>query len=383
MIRSGESIECLDAAESVRRIRRVVFWGALGNARRYGGGECGNHRTIRTMEKVGLTVICCAKPYPWSTSVLRWPAYLVQLTWGVLATGMKCLATSADALHVSGFYGHLIFWEGALLLIGRLCGVRTTYEIRGGNAMVQYQQRGPLYRWFFRKAVRSADCVLCQGMVYMDFVKSLGANMVLYYPNYVESLTEPGDNGARPDDEVVRLLYFGRIDAAKRIDVAIRTAALLRQQGVPCSLTLIGSGENGYTGQCRVLARRLGLEDAVQWLPRMSGPQLMEELPRYHFFLYPTETALEGHSNAVTEAMANGVVPICHDQGFSRDIVGDAGVILKANSPEAFARAVSDIGLGDRWSERSIKCRRIVQDRYTSKQALACMRRAYCGISPD
>jgi glycosyltransferase involved in cell wall biosynthesis len=64
----------------------------------------------------------------------------------------------------------------------------------------------------------------------------------------------------------------------------------------------------------------------------LNPAEIEKRLSEEHIFLFPTRHSGEGHSNALTEAMASGLVPICSDHGFNRDVVGDCGFIMPADA---------------------------------------------------
>lgn len=364
-------------SETMSQIRKILFWGPLGDEKHFGGGESGNSRTIRALERMGFSVIRCPKPYPFSMPILRWPVYFIQLTYSILGAGLKCVSCAPQFLHVSGFYGHLILWEWALLSMAKLLGIPATYEIRGGDGLLRYNDGWSLYRFLFRMTIATADCVLCQGEVYMDFAMSLGAKTALYYPNSIEMLPTCDGKAERSSDGVVRLVYFGRFARNKRIDLVIKTVDALRHLKIPCSLTLIGDGDGIDISEHKEIAKRLKIEYCMNWLPWMERKALLEKLRYYHFFIFPTENPREGQSNALIEAMAQGIVPVCSDQGFNREVVGRAGVILKSNSPVDFAEAVANIWSGKEWSEMSAKCSNNVRRRFASERTESCLKQVY------
>ena len=59
---------------------------------------------------------------------------------------------------------------------------------------------------------------------------------------------------------------------------------------------------------------------------RILGQQpferICDELQKAHFFVFPSQEKMEGHSNSLTEAMTFGVVPIVSAAGFNASIVG-------------------------------------------------------------
>jgi len=65
----------------------------------------------------------------------------------------------------------------------------------------------------------------------------------------------------------------------------------------------------------------------VGWCLSRSQQRL---IANHFFFVSDDLTIGEGHSNALTEAMDAGLVPICSDHGFNRDVIGNCGFLLPA-----------------------------------------------------
>jgi glycosyltransferase involved in cell wall biosynthesis len=77
-----------------------------------------------------------------------------------------------------------------------------------------------------------------------------------------------------------------------------------------------------------------------------------------HFFLFPTTHPGEGHSNALTEAMAMGCVPLAALNGFNHSVMGDCGGVLpQSATSDAYADTVLDIVRSGRWSALSSAAR--------------------------
>lgn len=108
-------------------------------------------------------------------------------------------------------------------------------------------------------------------------------------------------------------------------------------------LLLIGDGP--LREQCRQILGQAGLGEHA-WLPGERGdiPEVMRGLD---CFVLPS--LAEGISNTILEAMASGLPVIATDVGGNRDLVDDGrtGTILPAADPDAMARAILELALGD------------------------------------
>lgn len=105
----------------------------------------------------------------------------------------------------------------------------------------------------------------------------------------------------------LRLLYVGRLDAAKGIERALHILSRLRERGVPARFDLVGDGVQRRKFEATAAA--LGVSHLTTfhgWLPRPALPVLYAQS---HLLLLPTSSS-EGLPKAMCEAMAYGVVPV-------------------------------------------------------------------------
>lgn len=333
------------------------------------------------LRRTGFDTVSVGKPYPRKAGILRAPQY----AGGLLAVFLKVfwkLATdrSIGSVHISGFYLHLIYHEYALIALSRLMGKRVVYELRGSGVERGYDHRSLFYRFFFRQAVARSHAVLSQGSRYLPFLRRFTDRNVLHYPNCNELYRMPREN---PDETVteageVRLVYFGRIVASKRPDLAIRACHDLCVRGINARLSIVGEGEEGFLQDLKSISASLGDPARVDFLPAVEMAGLIEILARSHFFVFPSAEPREGQSNALTEAMGMGGVPIVSGAGFNREIVGDASLVVAVDGQ---ASAYSDImhrilTAGD-WRHLSAKARGRVALLYSEDVALAALRDAH------
>ena len=80
-----------------------------------------------------------------------------------------------------------------------------------------------------------------------------------------------------------------------------------------------------------------------------------------HFFLFPSQNKFEGHSNALTEAMAFGLVPITSNYGFNKTVVGYKELV------EKYAETAINIITQGLWDEYSKKMMKRVEDNFSEE----------------
>ena len=176
------------------------------------------------------------------------------------------------------------------------------------------------------------------------------------------------------DDERIRIVFLGRVVPEKGIETAIGAVQALEEMGVRAHLDVIGGGEESYASD---LQRRTA-SAPVTWHGALPPDVIRAKLAMAHYFVFPTHHNGEGHSNALTEAMAEGLVPICSDNGFNRSVVGDTGRILPLDaSAKDYAKSIVDIGSGTAWRELSRAASRRIAEHFTGVVVLPVLIESY------
>ncbi len=372
------------AAAGSHRTPRIAFAGPIAEKGKpaIGGYEAANRRTIDLLRQCRQDVL--ELPYPVAQgSVIRKSAIYARGFAGIAGALLR-RRHDWDILHITPHLRQFLPAEALLVRMARRLGKRVLLDLRAGTLISGYNERGPHYRGAFQRFLASADLLAVEGQCYSPFVRQWSDKPVFYFPNYVvqrdamrhRPREAPGEAGC------IRLTTLGRIVPAKGVELALDLTEHLQSAGSPVHLEIIGSGEAAYVERLKLASRSL----PVQFAGGLPPAEVAERLASRHFFIFPTAHPGEGHSNALTEAMAAGLVPICSDHGFNRDIVGLSGVILpKTASAADYARAVSKIGCDDRaWSKASKEALERVQSHYTDRIVIPQLIDAYLRLtSPE
>jgi glycogen(starch) synthase len=147
-----------------------------------------------------------------------------------------------------------------------------------------------------------------------------------------------------------RLLYVGRIDRRKGVDLAVRALARLPAQ---TTLTVIGSGDDAYGGELRGLVRELGLGDRVRFtrLPRHQLPGAYEACDAV---LFPVRWA-EPWGLVPLEAMAVGRPVVATGRGGSGEYLRDRDNCLLFDPDQgagALAQVIAELAGDEELRER-------------------------------
>jgi len=181
------------------------------------------------------------------------------------------------------------------------------------------------------------------------------ASHVVSFPNPSFSITEAREAAARTAFKQlttpVRLLFVGRLHAAKGAARAIDIVAGLREQGIEARLDIAGDGPERE--RLEVQARQDGLSGQVRihgWLGRTSLNDLYRGA---HFVTLPSSGA-EGWPKALSEGMAYRAVPLAGAVGGVASVLRRkrAGLALPSEDVRAWVGAIANIVRSpERWIE--------------------------------
>jgi glycosyltransferase involved in cell wall biosynthesis len=137
----------------------------------------------------------------------------------------------------------------------------------------------------------------------------------------------------------VRLLFVGRLGAAKGAGICLEILAQLERDGIAAHLDLIGDGVERW--RLEQQAQDLHVTASAHFLGSQPRPALGAFYSQAHFILLPTRCS-EGWPKVLSEAMAYGVVPIAHGissipQAFRDYSTGQA---LPSLEPHRFSSAI-------------------------------------------
>jgi glycosyltransferase involved in cell wall biosynthesis len=137
------------------------------------------------------------------------------------------------------------------------------------------------------------------------------------------------------------LVTATRLARWKRVDRAIDAVALLRKQGVPARLLIVGDGEERTNLQEQV--RHMSLDDSVMFVGAVPQPEVQRYLWAADVFLSVNELSNVG--NPLLEAMLAARCVLTLDEGDTRDLIhdGETGILLQSGDPETIAAALAGL----------------------------------------
>lgn len=159
-------------------------------------------------------------------------------------------------------------------------------------------------------------------------------------------------------------LFLGRVHPIKRLDILIESWA---NADVPSNwrLVIAGPGEPVYLAQLEALARRCGIEDAVQFVGPVAGTDKRYLFQRSRWFLLPSEH--ENFGVAVLEAEAGRCALAISEQVYFADELPDGTDVLPV-SEEAWTRFMRERMTDDTWHDETVRrVREHLGDRFSAE----------------
>ncbi len=269
----------------------------------------------------------------------------------------RTILRAARAMFAEGYDfdlidAHYLYPDGvAAVRVAQLLGKPVILTARGSD--VTLLATFPRQRAMMLDAILKADAVVAVAAALKDALVRLGAPA-----EKITTLRNGVDlDQFRPlDRQAIRhrlgldgpvIASVGALVTRKGHDIALRAIADMPQA------TLLIAGEGPDMSALQSLARKLRVADRARFLGAVPHEDLAE--------VYNAADALalastrEGWPNVLLESMACGAPVVASDVGGVREVVRspDAGRVVAARTPEAFAAALRDvIGSADRGATR-------------------------------
>ena len=138
------------------------------------------------------------------------------------------------------------------------------------------------------------------------------------------------------------ILFLGRLDAIKGLDLLLQAFANLREARSDVSLIIAGQGTAAFEDELHRQASRLGVSSSVYWLGFLSPEERASALTDADVFVLPSYS--ESFGTVVVEALAFGVPVVISDRVGMKDSVGQAGAgLVVPCDASRFANAIGEL----------------------------------------
>ena len=195
-----------------------------------------------------------------------------------------------------------------------------------------------------KQAFRNADVVLSLGC---DKVRQLGMADIDVEPNLIfnfvdESVFNQLCAPYKPG-EPLRLISIGAASHLKDHRTLIRAAAVLRNRGVPFTLTLIGLKVwGGLYDETLQFIQSQDLANHIKIIDRIGRQQVSDHLIAHNVFVITS--IAEGFPVSVLEALASGLFVVATRHGGTEDILTpETGTLVEIKNYNKIADRLEDI----------------------------------------
>jgi glycosyltransferase involved in cell wall biosynthesis len=171
-------------------------------------------------------------------------------------------------------------------------------------------------------------------------------------PHGIDPFFAPAPDPLKPSEAaaVRYLLCVGERKAHKNHGLAIEVLARLDARGSRgLKLVLVGGGSPEIDRALEMQAQRLGVGEQVSLRGRVTDEDLRELYRHCAALLFPS--LYEGFGLPPLEAMACGAPVIASDRASLPEVVGEGGLLLPPDEPDAWANAVETLVSDERHRE--------------------------------
>lgn len=133
------------------------------------------------------------------------------------------------------------------------------------------------------------------------------------------------------------IVYLGRLVSDKGVDLLLQALALLQNENLTPSLTIVGSGPE--EAALRSLASELGVDRQIDFAGPQSGVLLADLLNRHRIMVVPSRWA-EPFGVVALEGIACGCVVVGSEAGGLPDAIGPCGILFPNGNIPALTAAL-------------------------------------------
>ncbi|MCG3161339.1 MAG: Glycosyltransferase Gtf1 [Acidobacteria bacterium] len=140
--------------------------------------------------------------------------------------------------------------------------------------------------------------------------------------------------------KALRVLFVGRLSAAKNVNAIVNAVALLKARGISVECDIVGEGPE--RARLEKQAEESGVNDRVNFAGGVDFDRALDFYERADALALVSET--EGWPKAIAEAMAFGLVCIGSDRGLIPKMLGEGrGIVVPPGDAEALASALQRV----------------------------------------
>lgn len=257
---------------------------------------------------------------------LKWSLFLSEL-YRFFALAYLCASKKPDLIYAIYFVPHGIY----AAIVGRLFGIPVIQELIGTDRPKVAKSK------FLQSLLTKSARVGVRGSSSTEQLVSLGIPRgKIFVPTAVNvldfSLFKPTSS-----PKVYDLIYCGRMDKNKQIDVLINAVSIVHQENPEIRVALVGDGpeRTDLENHCA----QLSLNEVITFIGNQSYQKIPDLLNQSRVFMMAS--AFEGLPVAMIEAMSCGLPVVVPDVGDIRDVAIDGfnAVLIRESEASKYAQA--------------------------------------------
>jgi glycosyltransferase involved in cell wall biosynthesis len=165
-----------------------------------------------------------------------------------------------------------------------------------------------------------------------------------------------------PSDNQKNIIFIGRLDQMKGVQVLFEAFKTLKEDGVAAQLNVIGDGPD--RDKLQKLARDIGVNDSISFCGAVA--EIIPYLQKSDLFVLPSLS--EGLSNVLLEAMACSIPIVATRVGGNIDLIrdGENGILVEPENSNQLSEAMQKI-LQDKALAKKLgsEARKTVEQRFS------------------
>jgi glycosyltransferase involved in cell wall biosynthesis len=281
------------------------------------------------------------------------------------------------AVHVMMTYGLAIYREFGMSVIASAFRRPLILDIRGGSFVPWLESAGWMQRAMAHWVLDHAAVVLGQGIAVVEYLKPRYGPKVHHFPNFVQAGYLPASVEPRCAKREIGVVFVGYCYSGKGVFELVAGCARAAERGLSLRLTLVGAESTDFKEYLDGSLMPAGLK--IVRCGAREFAEVQSLLADQDVFCFPTRHVGEGHSNAVTEAMAHELVIVTTRHGFIPEMLDDnSAYFLESGSVEEIADTLAHIDTHREEARRkAANARSTVQQRFTEAIVLGQLREHY------
>ncbi len=230
------------------------------------------------------------------------------------------------------YSGQAFLWAEAAARAARARGRHVVLALHGGRLPEFARRHGRRVG----RLLGMADAVVAPSGYLRDAMAPWRGDIVVI-PNAIELERYPFRQRTRAQ---ARLVWLRSFHAIYNPAMAVEVLARVREARPEARLVMYGADKDGSLAACRAAARRLGVDQAVEFHPAISKEQVPQALDDADILLNTTH--IDNMPVSVVEAMACGLCVVSTDPGGVPYLVEDGadGLLVKPGDADGMAKAV-------------------------------------------